>query len=130
MAGVATCRGIGVALHARMVRICRRLRMFVAGNAGEGSVVRRIYVAVSARCPFPGMSSRIDREPCVIECCTQPRGCGVAGSTRCREIRGYVVRICGSRVVRGMAGVTVGRSGRIVAVDVATCACNRDMSPC
>ena len=80
MARVTVGTIVNVSPYARVVRICLSLRMTT--GAREDGIVRRIGMA---RCANPVRIAVTRREPCVGECCTRPRCCGVAGLTRRRE---------------------------------------------
>ncbi len=59
------------------------------------------------------MGPGIYREPGVIECGTQPGGCGVACDARGREMCCNVTRTCGAGEVRLVTRVTIGRRRRV-----------------
>ena len=58
-------------------------------------------------------------EPGVIESCSLPRTGVVAGLAGGREVCRRVVRVRGALVFGPVAGIAVGRHGRVVVVDVA-----------
>lgn len=103
--------------------------MLMACDAGECGVVSWIDVAVGARCPLACVGSGVDREPGVIECRSEPRSRGMARSAGRREARSNVVRVGRARIIRRMAGITVGWSSCVVSVNVATRACDGDVRP-
>ena len=88
-------------------------------NAGENGVVRCVGVAIGATRPAPSVAPRIDREPRVIEYCSQPRGGVVARVAGGREHCRFVVWTVGAVVFRLMTAVAVLREAAVVAAFVA-----------
>ena len=89
VAGVARLAVVAVARPALVLAVHLRLPVLVAGQAGEGLVVRGRRVARSARAPFPPVRAGVDGEitPVMIEGRTQPRRRGVAAGAGRRERR-------------------------------------------
>ena len=120
MALVAMIAVVYVAPHTPMLRI--GLRFCVAVGAGEDRVIVRIGVAISADAVCVAV---VQREPGVIEFPVRPLDGVVTGFARRRKVRGGVVRIVGSQVIRLMTAVTVRGQSLVVVVNVAVFACPR-----
>jgi len=98
-----------------MVRVS--LGFAMANGAGEDRVVRGVGMARGTD------SSRIavvGWEPGVVEGCSRPRGCGVAGLAGGRETCRRVIGIGGGLVIGLVTGEAVGRYRCVVVVHVTT----------
>jgi len=127
MALVTHSRRIGVPSHVSVGRIDRRFSVRVAVDAGKGTVVRRVQMAVAACGPDVGVSPGIDWEPGVVKRRSGP-GCGcVACCAGSGKSRSQVIGILNSRVIRLMARVAIGRNGGVVVGDMAGSAGHRSV---
>ena len=113
MALVTVHAVIDITLHARMPRVCGRLR--VAVRALKNGVVTRIGVAGGTNAVSVAV---VHREPGMVKRRAGPSHGGVTGGAGCCEYRGRrrVHRIGGGEIVGFMAAVAVGRQRRVVVV--------------
>jgi hypothetical protein len=106
-----------------------RLILFVAQNALEDYVVRRVHVARRARLPFAAMLAGINAEilAVVIERRRRPRIHRVASGAIVRKIQRYVIGIRRPLKIRLMAGEAIHRRAGKAIVHVALRASRRRM---
>jgi len=125
VAAVAVDAVVDVAGDAVVLAVGGRLGMAV--GAGKDGVVGGVGVAGGADSVGSAMTGR---EPGVIERCTSPRSCRVAGCAGGREAGRNVIRVGGAGVLGLMAGVAVCRRTDVDIVDVARGARRSDMRAC
>lgn len=128
MARIAVRAVVHVVPYPTVFFVHSQLVVLVTTCAGKRGKVRRILVAICTSVPFPGVGTRVDREPCVIERGAAPTRSVVARRARRRESRGNMVRISHAGVIGLMAGVTIRRRTCVLAADVTTRALDIDVS--
>ena len=124
MARVARGAQVLVPVYLVMMEV-RCVIAAVAAGALENRVISRVGVAGGAHTLGVAMGRREERVIACGQVGRQPGCRGVAGNTGGRPTRGRVIRVRRSGVIRGMAGVAIGRRTGKYIIDVAQVAGNR-----